>query len=108
MVDRAAELAGEAQEVIRQAGDMASAYYEQGQKAVARMENTLEQSIRDRPLQSILIASRGGDADRVIVEKIALLHALRQEQNAGNTSLQAAEIIASTRSLNIHLTMSPS
>jgi ElaB/YqjD/DUF883 family membrane-anchored ribosome-binding protein len=60
MVDRAAELAGEAQEVIRQAGDIASEYYEQGQKAVAHMENTLEQSIRDRPLQSILIAAGVG------------------------------------------------
>ncbi|HEY7492473.1 MAG TPA: hypothetical protein VIH59_15355 [Candidatus Tectomicrobia bacterium] len=48
------------QEVIHQVGETASEYYEQGRKAVGQLEKTLEGYIREKPLQSLLIAAGVG------------------------------------------------
>jgi ElaB/YqjD/DUF883 family membrane-anchored ribosome-binding protein len=42
--------------VARQVGETASAYYQQGREQVAAVENSLEDSIRAKPLQSIFMA----------------------------------------------------
>jgi ElaB/YqjD/DUF883 family membrane-anchored ribosome-binding protein len=48
------------QEVMHQVGETASEYYEQGRKAVGELEKTLEGYIREKPLQSLLIAAGVG------------------------------------------------
>src|SRR5688572_1339330 len=46
-----------AQEQLGQMGDAASAYYGQGRDRVCQVERSVEQYIRERPLQSVLIAA---------------------------------------------------
>jgi len=48
------------QEIVHQVGETASEYYEQGRKAVGQLEKTLEGYIREKPLQSLLIAAGVG------------------------------------------------
>jgi ElaB/YqjD/DUF883 family membrane-anchored ribosome-binding protein len=49
-----------AQEQFGQMGDAASAYYGQGRDRVCQVERSVEQYIRERPLQSVLIAAGVG------------------------------------------------
>jgi ElaB/YqjD/DUF883 family membrane-anchored ribosome-binding protein len=46
-----------AQEIVRQGEDTASDYSQQGRQQLEAVENTLENSIRAKPLQSVLIAA---------------------------------------------------
>jgi ElaB/YqjD/DUF883 family membrane-anchored ribosome-binding protein len=48
------------QEVMHQVGETASEYYEQSRKAVGELEKSLEGYIREKPLQSLLIAAGVG------------------------------------------------
>jgi ElaB/YqjD/DUF883 family membrane-anchored ribosome-binding protein len=59
--DRAQEAGAQgrdkAQEIVRQGEDTASDYSQQGRQQLEAVENTLENSIRAKPLQSVLIAA---------------------------------------------------
>jgi ElaB/YqjD/DUF883 family membrane-anchored ribosome-binding protein len=44
-------------EAARQVGETASAYYEQGREQIADAEQSLEEHIRAKPLQSIVMAA---------------------------------------------------
>jgi ElaB/YqjD/DUF883 family membrane-anchored ribosome-binding protein len=55
--DKAQEMVHQGQEMVRQGADTASAYYQQGRKQVEAVENTLEDAIRAKPLQSIFMAA---------------------------------------------------
>jgi ElaB/YqjD/DUF883 family membrane-anchored ribosome-binding protein len=48
------------QEVMHQVGETAAEYYEQSRKAVGQLEKSLEGYIREKPLQSLLIAAGVG------------------------------------------------
>jgi ElaB/YqjD/DUF883 family membrane-anchored ribosome-binding protein len=45
------------QEASRQVADTASEYYQQGRQQVAAAETSLEDAIRTKPLQSVLVAA---------------------------------------------------
>ena len=46
-----------AQEMVRQGKEIASDYYQQGRQQVQAVEHTLEDAIRAKPLQSVLMAA---------------------------------------------------
>ena len=52
-----AQVRDKAQEASRQVADTASEYYQQGRKQVAAAETSLEDAIRTKPLQSVLVAA---------------------------------------------------
>jgi len=52
-----AQVRDRAQEMVRQGEETASDSYQQGRQQMEAMENTLEDSIRAKPLQSVLIAA---------------------------------------------------
>jgi ElaB/YqjD/DUF883 family membrane-anchored ribosome-binding protein len=51
-----AQVRDRAQEMVRQGADTAADYYQQGRQQAQAMENTLEDAIRAKPLQSIFMA----------------------------------------------------
>jgi ElaB/YqjD/DUF883 family membrane-anchored ribosome-binding protein len=57
------------QGVARQVGETASAYYPQGREQVAAVENSLEDSIRAKPLQSIFMAGGLGMLLTLLLKK---------------------------------------
>ena len=52
-----AQVRDRAQELVRQGGETVSDYYQQGRQQMEAVENTLEDGIRAKPLQSVLIAA---------------------------------------------------
>jgi ElaB/YqjD/DUF883 family membrane-anchored ribosome-binding protein len=52
-----AQVRDKAQEMVRQGEEIASDYYQQGRQQMEAVENTLEDGIRAKPLQSVLIAA---------------------------------------------------
>jgi ElaB/YqjD/DUF883 family membrane-anchored ribosome-binding protein len=54
--DKAQEMVQQGQEMVRQGADAASAAYQQGRQQVQAAQHTLEDAIRAKPLQSILMA----------------------------------------------------
>jgi ElaB/YqjD/DUF883 family membrane-anchored ribosome-binding protein len=56
----AREIGGQAKELGHEAMDVASAYYEQGREKVREWEGTLETQLREKPIQSLLIAGGVG------------------------------------------------
>jgi ElaB/YqjD/DUF883 family membrane-anchored ribosome-binding protein len=55
--DKAQEVSAHVSETARQVGETASAYYEQGREQIEHVGQYLEDHIRDKPLQSVLIAA---------------------------------------------------
>ena len=55
--DKAQEIVYQGQEMVRQGAETASDYYQQGRQQVQAAEHTLEDAIRAKPLQSILMAA---------------------------------------------------
>ena len=55
-----AQVRDKAQEMVRQGEETASDYYQQGRQQMEAVENTLEDGIRAKPLQSVLIAAGMG------------------------------------------------
>lgn len=58
--ERAQEVGGQAKELGNEAMEVASAYYEQGREKLREWEGTLETQLREKPLQSLLIAGGVG------------------------------------------------
>ena len=52
-----AQIRDKAQEMVRQGKETASDYYQQGRQQMEAVEDTLEDGIRAKPLQSVLIAA---------------------------------------------------
>jgi len=57
---QAQELGTQITETARQVGETASQYYDQGHEQLGALEGYLEDNIRQKPLQSILIAAGVG------------------------------------------------
>jgi ElaB/YqjD/DUF883 family membrane-anchored ribosome-binding protein len=55
-----AQVRDRAQEMVRQGGETASDSYQQGRQQIEAVENTLEDAIRAKPLQSVFIAAGVG------------------------------------------------
>ena len=55
-----AQVRDKAQEMVRQGEETVSDYYQQGRQQMEAVENTLEDGIRAKPLQSVLIAAGMG------------------------------------------------
>src|ERR1043166_8515499 len=55
--DKAQEMGQHGQEMVRQGAETAAAYYQQGRQQGQAVEHTLEEAIRAKPLQSILMAA---------------------------------------------------
>ena len=55
-----AQVRDKAQEASREVADTASEYYQQGRQQMEAVENTLEDGIRAKPLQSLLMAAGAG------------------------------------------------
>src|SRR6185369_17456344 len=51
------EVSTQITETARQVGETASQYYEQGRQQLAGLEQSLEENIRAKPLQSVLLAT---------------------------------------------------
>jgi ElaB/YqjD/DUF883 family membrane-anchored ribosome-binding protein len=51
------EVSAQITETARQVGETASQYYEQGRQQLAGLEQSLEDNIRAKPLQSVLLAT---------------------------------------------------
>jgi len=64
-----AQVRDKAQEASRQVADTASEYYQQGRKQMEAVENTLEDGIRAKPLQSVLIAAGIGMLLGLVLKK---------------------------------------
>jgi ElaB/YqjD/DUF883 family membrane-anchored ribosome-binding protein len=64
-----AQVRDKAQEMVRQGADTASDYYQQGRQQLEAVEHTLEDAIRAKPLQSILIAAGIGMVLGLLVKK---------------------------------------
>ena len=58
-----------AQEMVRQGAETASDYYQQGRQQLEAVEHTLEDAIRAKPLQSILLAAGIGMVLGLLVKK---------------------------------------
>jgi len=55
--DKAQEVSAQVSETARQVTESASDYYEQGREQIAQVGQYLEEHIRDKPLQSVLMAA---------------------------------------------------
>ena len=53
----AQEVSTQVTETARQVGETASQYYEQGRQQLAGVEQSLEENIRAKPLQAVLLAT---------------------------------------------------
>jgi ElaB/YqjD/DUF883 family membrane-anchored ribosome-binding protein len=51
------EVSTQVTEAARQVGETASQYYEQGRQQLAGLEQSLEENIRAKPLQAVLLAT---------------------------------------------------
>jgi ElaB/YqjD/DUF883 family membrane-anchored ribosome-binding protein len=51
------EVSTQVTESARQVGETASQYYEQGRQQLAGLEQSLEENIRAKPLQAVLLAT---------------------------------------------------
>lgn len=58
--EKAQELGAKAQELGTKATEIASEYYQQGREQVLALEQAVEAQIRDKPIQSLLIAGGVG------------------------------------------------
>ena len=58
-----------AQEMVRQGAETAADYYQQGRQQAAAVERTLEDAIRAKPLQSILMAAGFGMLLTLLLKK---------------------------------------
>jgi len=58
--DTAQEVSTQVSDTARQVSETASAYYEQGREKMGEVEHYLEDTIRTKPLQSILLAAGVG------------------------------------------------
>src|SRR5205823_13296560 len=58
--EKAQEMAHQGQEMVRQGAETAADSYQQGRQQAQAVEHTLEEAIRAKPLQSILMAAGGG------------------------------------------------
>jgi ElaB/YqjD/DUF883 family membrane-anchored ribosome-binding protein len=58
--EHAREVGGQAKELGNEAMEVASAYYEQGREKMRKWEETLETQLREKPIQSLLIAGGVG------------------------------------------------
>jgi ElaB/YqjD/DUF883 family membrane-anchored ribosome-binding protein len=58
--EKAQELGAKAQELGTQATEIAAEYYQQGREQVLALEQAVEAQIRDKPIQSLLIAGGVG------------------------------------------------
>jgi len=64
-----AQVRDKAQEMVRQGAETASDYYQQGRQQMEAMEHTLEDGIRAKPLQSVLIAAGIGMLLGLVLKK---------------------------------------
>jgi ElaB/YqjD/DUF883 family membrane-anchored ribosome-binding protein len=55
--DKTHEVSAHVSETARQVSETASEYYEQGREQIAHVGQYLEEHIRDKPLQSVLMAA---------------------------------------------------
>ena len=55
--DKAQEVSAQVSETAQQVSETASAAYEQGREQIAQVGQSLEEHIRDKPLQSVLMAA---------------------------------------------------
>jgi len=55
--DKAQEVSAQVNETAQQVSETASAAYEQGREQIAHVGQSLEEHIRDKPLQSVLMAA---------------------------------------------------
>ena len=55
--------------LVRQGKEIASDYYQQGRQQMEAVENTLEDGIRAKPLQSVLIAAGIGMLLGLVLKK---------------------------------------
>ena len=55
--------------MVRQGEETASDYYQQGRQQMEAVENTLEDGIRTKPLQSVLIAAGIGMLLGLVLKK---------------------------------------
>jgi ElaB/YqjD/DUF883 family membrane-anchored ribosome-binding protein len=51
------EVSAQVNETVRQVGETASQYYKQGREQLEDVTQTLEENIRAKPLQSVLLAT---------------------------------------------------
>ena len=58
--DTAQEVGAQVSETARQVGETASASYEQGREKMGEVQHYLEDTIRTKPLQSVLLAAGVG------------------------------------------------
>ena len=58
--DTAQEVSAQVSDTARQVSETASAYYEQGREKMGEVEHYLEDAIRTKPLQSVLLAAGVG------------------------------------------------
>ena len=54
------EMQGQAQELITQGKEVAAEYYEEGRHQVLAWQQQLETQVREKPLQSLLVAAGVG------------------------------------------------
>ena len=64
-----AQVRDKAQEMVRQGEETASDYYQQGRQQMEAVENTLEDGIRAKPLQSVFIAAGIGMLLGLVLKK---------------------------------------
>jgi ElaB/YqjD/DUF883 family membrane-anchored ribosome-binding protein len=64
-----AQVRDKAQEMVRQGKEIASDYYQQERQQMEAVENTLEDGIRAKPLQSVLIAAGIGMLLGLVLKK---------------------------------------
>jgi ElaB/YqjD/DUF883 family membrane-anchored ribosome-binding protein len=64
-----AQVRDKAQEMVRQGEETASDYYQQGRQQMEAVANTLEDGIRAKPLQSVLIAAGIGMLLGLVLKK---------------------------------------
>jgi len=55
--DKAQEVSAQVNETAQQVSETASAYYEQGREQIEQIGHYLEDHIREKPLQSVLMAA---------------------------------------------------
>jgi ElaB/YqjD/DUF883 family membrane-anchored ribosome-binding protein len=58
--DTAQEVSAQVNDTARQVSETASAYYAQGREKIGEVEHYLEDNIRTKPLQSVLLAAGVG------------------------------------------------
>jgi ElaB/YqjD/DUF883 family membrane-anchored ribosome-binding protein len=55
--ERGTEMRAQAQELIAQGKEVAAEYYEEGRNQVLAWQQQLENQVREKPLQSLLVAA---------------------------------------------------